>query len=197
MPAAPPATDYFSLFGLPRKLNLDMADLEQRYRALSRQCHPDYFYNAPPAERLSSLERSSYLNDAYRTLRDPAARIAYLLKIEGAAWERDAGAPVPAALLDEVFALNEELDRIRTIRENGAAPGEWRPRVEQARGPIEAKRADYEAQLHQLMIEWDRVVDQSRSDPARRRLLQALRERTLEQNYIRNLLAGIERALNA
>src|SRR6266566_4551699 len=72
-------TDFFSFFGLPRKLNVDMADLERRYRALSRQCHPDYFHNSTPSERRASLERSSYLNDAYRTLRHPAARIEYLL----------------------------------------------------------------------------------------------------------------------
>ena len=60
-----------------------MADLEQRYRALSRQFHPDYFYNASAAERRQSLERSSYLNDAYRTLKNPIGRVEYLLKIEG------------------------------------------------------------------------------------------------------------------
>ena len=67
----PRQADYFSFLGLPRKLNIDAADLEQRFRALSRQFHPDYFYNATPAERRASLERSSYLNDAYRTLRQP------------------------------------------------------------------------------------------------------------------------------
>src|SRR5436190_602835 len=81
-----PATstpDFFSFLGLPRKLNIDAADLEQRYRALSRQFHPDYFYNATAAERRASLERSSYLNDAYRTLKSPVSRIEYLLKLEG------------------------------------------------------------------------------------------------------------------
>src|SRR2546423_12746197 len=75
--------DFFSFLGLPRKLRIDMADLEQRYRALSRQFHPDYFYNAPPAERRGALEKSSYLNDAYRTLKSPISRIEYLLKLEG------------------------------------------------------------------------------------------------------------------
>ena len=75
--------DYFSFFGLPRRLNLDGADLEQRFRSLSRQFHPDYYYNAAPVERRASLERSSYLNDAYRTLRQPASRVAYLLDVEG------------------------------------------------------------------------------------------------------------------
>src|SRR5881396_2866283 len=77
------SADFFSFLGLPRKLNLDMADLEQRYRALSRQFHPDFFYNAPPAERRGALEKSSYLNNAYRTLKSPISRIEYLLKLEG------------------------------------------------------------------------------------------------------------------
>src|SRR5919204_6705898 len=75
--------DYFTFLGVPRKLNLDAPDLEQRFRSLSRQFHPDYFYNSSPAERRASLERSSYLNDAYRTLRDPIRRLEYLLQVEG------------------------------------------------------------------------------------------------------------------
>src|SRR4029077_18365477 len=71
----PRPADYFSFLGLPRKLTIDAADLGQRFRALSRQFHPDYFYNATISERRASLERSSYLNDAYRTLRQPAPRI--------------------------------------------------------------------------------------------------------------------------
>src|SRR5580765_6460352 len=75
--------DFFSFLGLPRRLVIDAGDLERRFRELSRKFHPDYFYNASPAERLASLERSSYLNDAYRTLKQPISRIAYLLEIEG------------------------------------------------------------------------------------------------------------------
>ena len=114
--------DYFSFLGLPRKLNVDNADLEQRFRVLSRQFHPDYFYNATPAERRASLERSSYLNDAYRTLRQPMTRIEYLLKLEGlgASGPAEASKQVPPGLLEEVFALNEELDEIRDLRAGGA-----------------------------------------------------------------------------
>src|SRR6267142_2051470 len=73
--------DYFAFIGLPRRLKIDLADLEERFRALSRQFHPDFFYNAAPGERRASLERSSYLNDAYRTLRDPLQRVDYLLQL--------------------------------------------------------------------------------------------------------------------
>ena len=174
-----------------------MADLEQRYRALSRQFHPDYFYNAPPAERRASLEKSSYLNDAYRALKNPASRVEYLLQIEGLAPKdaQQASKQVPPALLEEVFALNEELDEVRALRSGGAAELEWKSRLERARAPIDAKRADHERQLQQLSAEWDAASDRGAQDGERRRILESLRDRFLERNYIANLLAGIEREL--
>jgi len=190
----PRRADYFSFLGLPRQLNLDAAALEERFRTLSRQFHPDYFYNATPAERRASLERSSYLNDAYRTLRQPAGRIEYLLKLEGLAADNptEASRKVPPALLEEVFALNEELDEIREERASGAAADLWRGRLERARQPIEARRVQHEAQLQELAARWDAGA----ADGDRRAILEALRDRFLERNYIANLLAGIERELS-
>jgi molecular chaperone HscB len=187
----PRQVDYFSFFGLPRKLTLDAADLEQRFRALSRQFHPDFFYNATPAERRASLERSSYLNDAYRALRHPAARIEYLLKLEGlgASSPAEASKQVPPALLEEVFALNEELDEIRELRAAGAPADEWHGRLERARQPIETKRVQHEAELEALASKWD-----ADGGPE---ALQALRDRFLERSYIHNLLEGIARELNS
>ena len=158
--------DYFAYLGVPRRLNLDAADLERRFRTLSRQFHPDYFYNAPAAERVASLERSSYLNDAYRTLRDQAARVEYLLEVEGfapaASSATSAGAAnkeVPPPLLEEVFALNEELDEVREMRAGGAAADAIAARLDRARQPIERKRREHEQQLQQLSADWDALVD--------------------------------------
>jgi molecular chaperone HscB len=192
-------TDFFSFLGLPRKLRIDMPDLEQRYRALSRQFHPDYFYNAPPAERRAALEKSSYLNDAYRTLKSPVARIEYLLKLEGlaAGGPQDPSRHVPPALLEEVFALNEELDEVREQKASGAPADAWRARLDRARQPIEAKRVEHEAQLQELAGRWDAVADNEAANGDRRAVLEALRDRVLERNYINNLLAGIERELNS
>jgi len=193
------SADFFSFLGLPRKLNVDMADLEQRYRALSRQFHPDYFYNAPPAERRASLEQSSYLNDAYRALKNPVSRIEYLLQVEGVAPKSaaDSAKQVPPALLEEVFALNEELDEVREIRAGGAPAAQWKARLERARQPIDAKRAEHESQLQELSARWDAAVDGGASDDERRTILQSLRDRFLERNYITNLLSGIERELGS
>ena len=189
--------DYFAFMGLPHRLNIEAAELERRFRALSRQFHPDFFYNATTAERRASLERSSYLNDAYRTLRDPAARLQYTLQIEGLAPQgpAEASRQVPPALLEEVFALNEELDEVRDARTAGAADDVWRGRLERARQPIETKRVAHEAQLQELSARWDTLADRPAADAERRAVLQALGERFLERNYINNLLAGIEREL--
>ena len=189
--------DYFSYLGVPRKLNLEIADLEQKFRSLSRDFHPDYFYNATPAERRASLERSSYLNDAYRTLRQPIARIGYLLELEGLGTTTagHASNEVPPALLEEVFALNEELDSVRELRNAGATADEWRGRLERARKPIEARREEHETRLQELSAKWDALLDADPNDTERRAVLGDLRERMLERNYINNLLAGIEREL--
>ena len=195
--------DYFTFMGVARKLNLDAGDLEQRFRALSRQFHPDYFYNASPVERRASLERSSYLNDAYRTLKNPITRIGYLLDLEGAGTaraeraraEKPGQTEVPAALLEEVFALNEELDAVRELKAAGAPKPEWQRRLIEARRPIEAKQAEHEADLKELAARWDAMIDTGTSATERPELVKALSERMLERNYIRNLLDGIEREL--
>jgi molecular chaperone HscB len=185
--------DYFTFFGLPRTLTIDAQDLERRFREMSRKFHPDYYYNAPPAERLASLERSSYLNDAYRALKNPVSRIEHLLAIEGLpqATSEGGAAKVPPGLLEEVFALNEELDEIREGRESGVDPALLRARLDTARQPIERKREEHERQLQELSARWD--AQQSAGAAEKRATLEALRERLLERNYINNLLAGIDR----
>jgi molecular chaperone HscB len=75
--------DHFSLLRLERQYALDPAELDRRFRELSRQLHPDRFARAEPRERRLSLERATRLNDAYRSLKDWRQRAAYLLKLAG------------------------------------------------------------------------------------------------------------------
>ena len=124
-------------------------------------------------------------------MRHPAARIEYLLKLEGlaASGPAEASKQVPRGLLEEVFALNEELDEIRDLRSSGAPAAEWQARLERARQPIEAKRIQHEAELRRSRRQWDAGGGAE--------VLQALRDQFLERNYIHNLLEGIEREQNA
>jgi len=185
--------DYFAFLGVPRRLELDPQELDRRFRDLSRQFHPDFYYNATPAERLASLERSSYLNDAYRALKQPVSRIEHLLSIEGLPLGKaDEGtAKVPPSLLEEVFALNEELDEIREARHAGADPSALASRLVAARQPIEDKRDQHERALAEASARWDSQA--SAGVPEQRATLETLRQLLLERNYITNLLATIER----
>jgi molecular chaperone HscB len=124
-PAAP--TDYFSFFGLPKKLNVDTAQLEHDFYALSRKLHPDLYARTSGDEKNWSLEKSSQLNDAYRTLKDPIARTEYLLKVEGVNFEEQSKSAtekarqtgelkkqaIPPDMLEEVFELNMQLEEAR------------------------------------------------------------------------------------
>jgi molecular chaperone HscB len=186
--------DYFTFLGLPRKLRIDLKDLDRRLRTLSRQFHPDFYGNATPAERVASLERASYLNDAYRKLRDETTRVEYLLEIEGVPLKKrqDSAGGVPPSLLEEIFELNEELDAIREARANGAPAAESRARLEAARRPIERHATEHGRRLEDLMARWDALVDANVPAPDRRPVLDALKTLLLERNYVNNLLGAIE-----
>jgi molecular chaperone HscB len=81
---APERLDHFALFDLPHKLWIEMSGLERKFLQLSWKLHPDNFVTDSPEVQERSLKRSSEVNDAYRVLRDPVARVEYLLEIEGA-----------------------------------------------------------------------------------------------------------------
>ena len=187
--------DYFIFFGLPRKLTIDLEDLERRFRSLSRQFHPDYFYTASAAERIASLERASYLNDAYRVLKQPLDRAEYLLKVEGlpGVGRHQDASELPAGVLEEVFALNEELDEVRAAREAGVPAEQVQARLEASRRPVEERAARQEAQLEALFQRWDKQVDEEAPPDVRRATLESLRGLLQERSYIANLIAATDR----
>jgi molecular chaperone HscB len=186
--------DYFVFFGLDRRLQLETKDLERRFRAMSRQFHPDFYCNATQTERLASLERSAYLNDAYRTLREPVARLEYLLKLEGYAPKesRVPSTQVPAGLLEEVFALNEELEAIQELRESGAPAAGVAARLADARQPIEGNITRHDETLETLMRRHDEQAAIG-DEAGRKATLDGLRTLLLERTYLVNLLATVRR----
>jgi molecular chaperone HscB len=186
--------DYFAFFGLRRLLAIDAKSLEQRFRVMSRQLHPDFYCNATPTERLASLERSAYLNDAYRTLRDPVERLEYLLKLEGYAPKesREASAQVPPGLLEEVFDLNEELETIQDLRASGAPTADVTQRLEAARQPIESNLERHDLELNGLMAQHDQCVEAGDA-AGQRAALDSLRTLLLERTYLINLLNTVRR----
>ena len=104
--------DLFAVLGLPRRLTVDLADLERRYVAAARVVHPDRHQTAGADERELSLAASTAINRAYRTLRDPVARGRYWLELHGASLGEN-GAHVPPDIAAEVFETQEKLAELR------------------------------------------------------------------------------------
>jgi molecular chaperone HscB len=102
---------FFDVLGVERRFHLSVEALEAQYRALSKQFHPDRFAKAPPKERLTALQRTTELNDAYRVLKNDVKRAEYLLKLEGldVADEKSASVKPDPSLLMEMMERNEEL----------------------------------------------------------------------------------------
>ena len=145
-----------------------MAGLEQKFLQLSWKLHPDNFVNAPADEQERSLKRSSEVNDAYRVLRDPVARVEYLLEIEGARKEGEHKQQAPPELLEEVFELNESLDELREAKESGADLAALKSRLESAEKNFQEKLGEVDEQLQVAAQQWDAALDANAGDNDRK-----------------------------
>lgn len=192
----PRATGYFAFFGLPEKLQIDPAELEQRFHQLSWKLHPDNFVRAGEFERNLSLERSSELNDAYRALRDPIRRVEYLLLHHGVRKDGSAKQQAPPELLEEVFELNESLDELRAARQaDGTELAALRARLETAAQHFGEKLSGVDAELSAVFAQWDAALDSSVGEPALAKLMARMNEILNRRSYIRNLVAGVHKEL--
>jgi molecular chaperone HscB len=191
----PANADYFAFFGLPRKLSLDPAQLETEFHKLSWKLHPDNFVRAGEFERNLSLERSSELNDAYRTLREPIARVEYLLLHLGLRKEGTTRQQAPPELLEEVFELNESLDELREARAEGGDIAALREPLDAAQKNFQEKLTEVDAELAAIGGEWDAALDAGADEAKKQALLARMNEVLNRRSYIRNLVASVQKEL--
>ena len=191
----PEHSDYFLMFELPRKLWVEMGALEQKFLQLSWKLHPDNFVNSSSEEREISLKRSSELNDAYRTLREPVARVEYLLAIEGARKEGQNKQQAPPELLEEVFELNESLDELRDARSSGGDTASLKQRLEAAEKHFEDKLSEVDGQLQAAAQDWDKAIDENADKSRRDAIKSNLNDLLNRRSYIRNLVVNVQKEL--
>ena len=189
--------DYFAFLGLPQKLKINESELEQRFHHLSWKLHPDNFVKASEFERNLALERSSELNDAYRTLREPVLRVEYLLLREGVRKEGTTKQQAPPELLEEVFELNESLDELRDAKSDGGDLSELRGRLDEAQKNFQEKLEEIDAELQGIFEEWDKAIDAGADDLARGAVMAKLNEALNRRSYIRNLVRNVAQELEA
>lgn len=202
----PAASNYFTQFGLPLHLHIDLAALEKSFYAQSRRLHPDRFAAKPAAEQEAALAASSALNDAYRTLREPIARTEYLLALEGIQLEEQSRAATDAAkaagvakkqvappdLLEEAFELNMALEELKM----GGDDPDVRAQLEAERTRFTAMLDEAQQQLEALWTKWDAAVD-ANDDAAKSAAKDAMVALLNRRSYIRNLVRDVNAALEA
>jgi molecular chaperone HscB len=210
----PPApVDYFTFFGLSPKLNVDVPALEKDFYEFSRKLHPDLSARASSQEQQWSLEQSSLLNDAYRTLRDPIKRTQYLLRLEGVELEEQSKTAteqarttgevkkqiVPPDLLEEVFELNMQLEELRMNKKMEEDDPSLKKEIEQHKVVLEEK---HEALLEELKThwqEWDELIDRNHGSKApaeeRQKITAKMVDVLNRRNYIRNLVRDVNAVL--
>jgi molecular chaperone HscB len=211
----PPApVDYFTFFGLPRKLNLDVSALDKDFYELSRKLHPDLNARAASQEQEWSLQQSSLLNDAHRTLKDPIKRTEYLLKLEGVELEeqsktateqaRSSGQVkkqiVPPDLLEEVFELNMQLEELRMQKKMGEDDPALIEEIGRQKLELEGKLEVLGRELEGRWKVWDGMIQRDQngqpvSDEERKQERDKMVDVLNRRNYIRNLVRDVSEAL--
>ena len=99
--------DHFALFGLQPAFRIDSQTLDERFRKLQAQVHPDRFTQASESERRASLQWATRVNEAYQSLKTPLSRAQYLIELAGHQLDRESNTAMPAEFLMEQMEWRE------------------------------------------------------------------------------------------
>jgi molecular chaperone HscB len=185
--------DHFEVFGLPRRLAIDAAELQRKFYELSRRGHPDFHQGAPPERRAEILEASARLNAAYRALRDPIARIEYLVRLQEGRETREGATVKPKAppeLLEEMFEIQEALQEAQSGQPGGLDDAA-RETLGAQQGRLRARYEQEESRLRgPLSQAWDAAGTAERAGA-----LTAFKESLAVRAYLRTVIDDIDQAL--
>jgi molecular chaperone HscB len=184
-------TDYFEVFGLPRKLQIDPEALQRSFYELSRRHHPDFHQGAGAEAQARALEASALVNRAYRALRDPLARVEYLIALEEGRELREettGRAKVPTDLLAEMLEVQEALEEAKASELTDETAARFR---EERRRLQERYQAEADA-LVAAAPEWDAVID---AGGERRGLVERFKQRLAVRAYLRTVIDDLTQAI--
>jgi len=189
----PDAADFFTFLGLPRRLRIDQAGLEERFLKLSRMFHPDFFQDSITPERDISLVNAARLNKAYCTLKDPTARAEYILELE-LGTRRKPSKTVPPNIAAQVMELQELLFAFAALSDDNPARIARKTELAERHAAIVQQDAETLADLDRLFAEYDLVMDEATSpfEPAARRKIESILTRIDQTLAARLYLKRIE-----
>ncbi len=183
--------NYFEVFELPRRLAVDAAELQRRFYELSRRHHPDFHHGASADEQAAALDASARLNAAYRALRDPIARIEYLVRLEEGRATREGPIVKPEAppeLLAEMFEIQEALAEAKA---GGQLDEDMRQTLRNQRERLRERHRAEEARLTgPLSRAWDAADVAGRPG-----ILESFKQALATRAYLRTVITDLGEAL--
>ena len=129
---------HFDLFGLSPVYSIEGEALERSYREIQSKVHPDRFAHAGDAERRASLQWTTRVNEAYRTLKDPVQRARHLLELHGVDVAFETNTAMPPEFLMQQMELRESLEEAKTP----ASLDEMRKRLRQDKAELQKQIAE-------------------------------------------------------
>ena len=139
--------NFFELFGFEPAFKLDLNQLDQIYRDIQSQVHPDKFAHLGDAERRLSMQWATLTNEAYQTLKKPINRARYLLKLHQVDTQEETNTSMPAAFLMEQMELREAVMDAKMAHDANAleqAESSLKAQIKSLHGVLE-KQLDVEA----------------------------------------------------
>ena len=143
----------FELFGLPQQFALDRAQLDELWKALQREAHPDRFAAEGAAAQRVAMQWSVRINEAYQRLKDPLKRAAYLCELRGQPVNAESNTAMPPAFLMQQMQWRETLEETTETAALGDLADEVageRRRVQQSLGALLDDAGDAQAAVGQV-----------------------------------------------
>jgi len=162
----------FELFGVPERFAQDRATLDQRWKDLQREAHPDRFTAQGAAAQRVAMQWSVRINEAYQRLKDPLRRAAYLCELHGAPIEAENNTAMPPAFLMQQMEWREALDEARTLE------------------AVEALADDVSAAERRMLLQLGTLIDERQDWPAAAGQVRALM-------FVARFAADVDRRLDA
>ena len=111
--------NHFDILGVSKNYNINKVNLESNYKNIQKIIHPDILKSN------NSEFLSSYVNEAYTTLRGDYERSLYMLLLEGVEVKED---DKLTNHLEEIMEINEKIDETSELM---ALKEEVRERIEE------------------------------------------------------------------
>jgi molecular chaperone HscB len=146
-------SDDFELFDLPRRFEQGRAGIDARWRDLLTQVHPDRFAIEGAAAQRVAMQWAVRVNEAYRRLKDPVARAAYLCELQGSSVDAENNTAMPTAFLMQQMEWRESLDDAVSVAQVEALSDEVQAHRIAALAELQAtldERQDFDAAAQQV-----------------------------------------------